>query len=211
MQAVEIVSKKLSSGESCDGKGVECRYFDVGNGRGAKMYRSARLRDRCYFMQKYAHKHGVGPETFDRFEVSIDDKDWFGYVTENVKPMSKRCDKNWRIFQNWPAESYDCNDWWSGIDILNTYNVYAYLSSKFEEIGINSYDMHEHNIGLTASGERVCLDFGFFHPKLDMPFIDALEKHSEPDKYSHCEGKYDDAALLKFDERMLILLESAIQ
>jgi hypothetical protein len=117
-----------------------CRFVDLGDGVGAKIYGDRKTATEkgqaAYESQKKAYEHGIAPAVGDEFTIRLrlGSKQMikiYGYLTEVAKPAGDSV--------------YDCQD-------------YRDLLDEMEEIGFLSYDVSDDNCGW-IDGKLVCIDF----------------------------------------------------
>lgn len=127
------------------GNGLECRVYDVGNGRCYKEYRFAGDTKSAYKSAKLAFEVGIGPEVYER------DKN--GYYTEIVETFDYLCD-------DCPDE-YNCEDICKfAFDMIGHREYQELCAALCEVFGVHAdTDLHIHNIG-RKNGKLVAIDFG---------------------------------------------------
>lgn len=93
MQLSELeVLSKISSGHSS--MGGQCKFIDLGNGFGLKMYEKDDTRLGVpfgivsYYAQKYAASFGLGPEVGQIFQLDVGGGTYIVFVTEVVQTMA---------------------------------------------------------------------------------------------------------------------------
>jgi len=143
------------------GAGVDCRYYEVDAEKGAKLYRDEYTRTKCYWLQKFAFRHNLGPAVYGCFELDVEGQTWYGFITEIVTVAANRVD----VFAEWPADEYTMKDWWS--DVLYDNGQYKKdiatdLREKFREWGVYACDTHLANLGIDKLGRGCVIDFGHF-------------------------------------------------
>jgi hypothetical protein len=140
MRKKELIAKffvKAFSKKRRFPSGCSCTYIQMSKSIGIKCWNTEswdddKNRDHSFKRQKKAHKHGIAPKPyfkFDFFNNFVDEK-WMCYVTQHA-----------------------------GKTRGNIYSKYkTKLSLKLEEIGFDTGDVKPSNCGV-IKGKLVCIDF----------------------------------------------------
>jgi hypothetical protein len=127
-------------------RGTEARVFYVG-GKIAKLYACPRNRLMASESQELAAKHGLAPDVYGNFDITINNKEYYGYLSEIVEVLEPELTHNGQIM--------GCH---GEID----YAELSKLKRKLNKIGISACvisDLYENNVGW-KDGRMVCIDFG---------------------------------------------------
>ena len=130
--------------------GISCVYFELSPRVGAKIYTSEKIRDKTHDKQVHAAKHGLAPQSGDKFQLEcfwvghnpcskpdIRYKMLYGYLTQNVSiqyPNKAR------------KASFDDEIW--------------DLTMSLDAIGIINQDLCYSNVGFIGN-KMVCIDFDY--------------------------------------------------
>lgn len=139
----ELIAEKVSIRKGSK-SGDRCEFIPITDKIGAKLYTSEELRDNCYDWQNEAFSVGLGPETFGKFEIALDNPVYdmdgdeyhyqYGYLTEIAQ-----------LVEYYKIKSVQLNN----------------LTDGLKDIGFNFTDNHSGNMGLIG-GKLVCIDFDTF-------------------------------------------------
>lgn len=125
MERKEFI-KRLASAPS----GVECHFIQINNKIGWKVYNERIDRDRAFYNQRRASRHGLGPDTGKRFKMH----DYYCYETEVVEVVGR-------------------------YTIPEDYEIRELKSQLYEKIDWQFYDDHDDNLGY-KNGKLIAIDFG---------------------------------------------------
>lgn len=134
-------------------RGWESVFIKISDEIGAKIVlhpcgiTHEQARDYIYNAQKLAAKHGIGPEVHGKFEISIEDKIYYGYLTEIVEIPE------YRLGDDYHVKAHDSS--------IQETEEFAQLQDDLDNLGLSgaSNDLYLGNIGY-KDGKMICIDFG---------------------------------------------------
>jgi hypothetical protein len=141
-----IAKENIRAEFSTATRGTEARVFYV-DGKIAKLYSCPRNRLMSSEAQERAAKYGLGPDVYGNFDITINNKEYYGYLSEIVEVLE-------------PELAYD-GQIMGCFGEINDEEL-SKLVRKLRKIGISecvTSDLHESNVGW-KNGRMVCIDFG---------------------------------------------------
>lgn len=142
----EIIDKIESS--KSDASGRHCRYYQLNEQEGLKLWNSKRSRNEAYDMQSYCHDFGLAPYVGAKVEIETCEGMKYGYITQHLVVVSQYIDsKNLSHIDDTIAEA------WTKIDLLE---------AKYKTFGVIYDDITLYNTGIMPNGEYCAIDFGDF-------------------------------------------------
>lgn len=126
-RAVEVCANEPASKFK---SGVHARFFDLGNGWGAKYFLYKDQRDENYNLQSDLAEHNLAPETGVKFEFHRSGQEMYGYFTKVVIPYEEY------YSDLYTQESDD-----------RLFQIGRSLKLEAEEHGLYVTDLHDANIG----------------------------------------------------------------
>ena len=141
MELSEITSEVLRKSPG----GASCIFVKLDDERGLKLYDSRRDAVESRWRQRMATRRGLAPKVFGKAELTIDGRQYFGYISEvaDVVPFV-----DGRLSLPFAAQ-----------EIIEESTDFQVLLDNLREIGLGG-DLATRNIGW-INGKMVCIDFSF--------------------------------------------------
>ena len=141
--------------------GVSAKFLRLDSKWGIKLYKSERERNYTYRLQKIASKQGLAPQVRDVLCLEIDDKMYYGYLTECVTETAL---ERWINENDLPELKIMNRDergdaYYDAGSMLDDSQEFTDLTLNMEESGFQVCDMHAANVGWLPDGRLVCIDF----------------------------------------------------
>jgi hypothetical protein len=140
------------------GKGVSCEFYFVGGNVGLKVYRSRKVRDNNFFMQKLLEQYGLAPRAYKRLNIG---NGQYGFTTELCEIAKNFQDGRYA------AQAFGCYAHFNRFDYCEKF--YAVRSKLEQDIGnvigdsFHIRDLHNENYGINyRTSEINVIDVGHF-------------------------------------------------
>ncbi len=156
MFTIEQIEKHVNDSRNKPQTGNSAYYVQLNDSLGFKFFFDRQDYNKAYKRQKLAAKAGLAPKVGKKFIVSVYGEKAWGFLTEHVDIVGVAWEASYKGWLTPISASWDYFQITGKI-----WHVPGYMAlyhSLLDLFGV-FYDLHHKNIGWTADGRLVCVDF----------------------------------------------------